>query len=160
MKSRDRIVILGIAAVLGFAQTAQGVERLLDDLVELEDRRFVYDSLAICHLNLASGPSNKFQIRSRAEAPSEGVLSRDNFVALVIQTEQILVLGMTQKAIGLGSPTQALNALKCEPLRAAIGTVDLELGITMTSEGIQIEVNATGTQKLSRWTRTWEEMYE
>jgi hypothetical protein len=129
-------------------------------MVRVEDGRFVYDDLSLCHLNLPTGPGRKFQIRSHAEAPSQGVVSRDHFIAMVVQIEQTLAFGMAERAMGLLTAAQAMNVLDCDPLKEPIGTVDLELTTTMTPEGMQVEVKGTATGEVSRSTRTWKEMFE
>jgi len=151
---------ISIAAAASPAFAADATERLQRDLVQVKDGKFVYDDLSICHLNLPSGPSNKFQIRSRASAPAAGVISRDRFVALVTATEVVLSLGMAEGASGAQTASRALGALDCDPLDAPIGAVDIELTTTMTAEGMQVEVTSTATNKVTRSTRTWQEIYE
>lgn len=161
---RERVIGLAVSALILAASVpvfaAGAKDQLMPDLVQVEDGRFVYDDLSICQFNLPSGPSRKFQLRSQATAPSEGLLSRDRFVALIATTEYSLALAMSERAIGVQTFSRALGALDCDPLEEPIGTVDVEIKTTMTQDGMQVEVINTTTKEVTRSTRTWEEIYD
>ena len=53
---------------------------------------------------------------------------------------------------------QALDALQCKQVEAAIGTVDFEVNIVMTGDGIQIEVTETASGQKQKQTTTWEQV--
>ena len=129
----------------------------LRDLVRVSDGRFLYDDLAVCELRLPYQTSPKFQIHSQAEAPSSGLVSRDNFVQIVTGHEIMFGLEMAQVRPGI-TPTDAVRALHCTPLASPIGTPDIELRLTMTADGIQTEATDTATGKKTRTLRTWEDV--
>jgi hypothetical protein len=52
-----------------------------------------------------------------------------------------------------------MQGLDYTQLKAAIGTPDLELNLTMTNEGMQFEVVNTSSGQKTRQTRTWEQVF-
>ena len=161
MKHTGRLVS-ATALLVFFAHAAcasSAEERRLRDLVRVADGKFLYDDLALCELRLPGSTPPKFQIRSHAEAPSQGVVSRDHFVSLITQHEIIFGLGIAQVHPGI-SAMDAVRALRCTPLDAPIGTPDLELELSMTAEGMQVEVTDTAAGKKTRSVHTWKELSE
>jgi hypothetical protein len=148
-----------LVAIAAGASADSPSERRLRDLVRVADGLFQYDDLAVCQLRLPGSESPKFQIRSQAQAPSKGVISRDQFVAMITQYELVIGLGLAQARPGV-TPVQAAEALHCTPIAAAFGTPDLELRLTITAEGSQLEVTDTATGKKSRSVQTWDEASE
>ncbi len=141
------------------ASASPADERRLRDLVRVADGKLLYDDLALCELRLPGATPPKFQIRSHAEAPSQGVVSRDSFVSLITQHEIIFGLGIAQVHPGI-SAMDAVRALHCTPLDAPIGTPDLELRLSLTAEGMQVEVTDTAAGKTTRSVHTWKELSE
>jgi hypothetical protein len=82
-------------------------------------------------------------------------VSRDNFVAMI--TQQEIVFGLASASRPGITPMDAVRALQCSPLTSPIGTPDIQLRITMTQEGMQVEVTDTGSGKTSRSVQTWGE---
>lgn len=135
-----------------------GRRALLRDVVQIEDGQLVYDDLAICQLNLPGKQSPKFQVHSRATAPEKGLISRDRFVAWVTSFENEVALAWAESGAVL-RPSAALRALRCEPLEKPIGQVDVEVTMTMTDEGIQLEYKDTAKGTVVRSSNTWKELF-
>jgi hypothetical protein len=55
--------------------------------------------------------------------------------------------------------SQFLQGLDYTQLKAAIGTPDLELNLTMTNEGLQFEVVNTSSGQKTRQTQTWDQVF-
>ncbi len=161
--SRTLLTTVAALALCGAAVDASAEswrEQLSSDLVRVEDGKMRYEQLSVCEFRLPDGDQmrpigRRFQTRSKAEAPAEGLISRDQFVALVTQLETRAVLALSEIAPGL-SPTQAIDTFDCDPIAEAIGKVDLQLLITLTMEGIQLEF-ITPDGASVRSTHTWAE---
>lgn len=159
-------VALGLCGLLAssypaFAETKDNMKaRLRADLVTEKDGRFTIERVRICQLvrpkELGGGATRPFQVRARVEAPADGVISRDNFVALFTEIALSLRVKFAGDLIkGLG-PVQALGALRCKPIDAPIGAVDFEADVHMTKDGVQIEMMETASGKRQRQTVTWD----
>ncbi len=116
-----------------------------------QEGQFVIERFSICQLvrpaELGGGATEPFQVKSHAEAPAGGFISRDKFVVLFAEN---LIEGLT--------PSQALSALRCRRIKEPIGDVDLEVNLHMTSDGMQVEAVDTATGKRDRQTRTWDQL--
>jgi hypothetical protein len=123
-------------------------KKLSSDIVRVADGKLIYEDVTLCAVNAAGGKKN-VQIMSRAEAPATGVLSRDQFVAKIIQYETILLLGLA---------AAGQNKLRCRTLDEPIGVPDLELTMTMTKDGLQYEVLNPATKQVNRVVSTWDEL--
>ena len=152
------MVLLALAPA-GAAEPQRGAERLLRDLVRVDAGKLVYEDVSLCTLAPPGGAASKFQVRSRAEAPAAGTISRDGFVALISRIETELSLSMADSIPGI-KPSQALAALECDQLAAPIGQVDLEIRTTVTAEGLQVEIEDTRNGKTNRYSNTWKDPYE
>ena len=99
------------------------------------------------------GATEPFQVRSHAEAPAGGFISRDKFVVLFVETASSLRMDFAENLIEGLTPSQALSALRCRRIKEPIGDVDLEVNLHMTSDGMQVEAVDTATGKRDRQTR-------
>ena len=141
------------------AEPTSGAPQRLRDLVLVRSGKFVYDDVSLCTLAPPAGSPSRFQVRSHAEAPATGTISRDKFVALVSRIETEISLGMADSLPGI-KPSQALDALECDQLAAPIGAVDLEIDTTVTAEGLQVGVKNTRSGQTSRFSSTWKDLEE
>ena len=91
------------------------------------------------------------------EAPTT-VISRDRFVALGTELAVGLRFNFASDLIKELTPGQALQALQCKQVEAAIGTVNLEVSIVMTGDGMQIEITETASGQKQKQTTTWEQV--
>jgi hypothetical protein len=129
------------AATLMNAQDWQA--KLLKDMVLIsENKMTAFDYTMVTFSN-----SNTLQIKSYAEAPSQGVISRDNFVAIFTM--------MIQQAINEIMKNDA-NA-KTTDLDEIIGNPDIFMNCYMTKSGVQFEVIASG--ETNRNTLQWKDVF-
>jgi len=129
---------------------------LLEPMVEIQDGKMIIESYTLDKISLPGYDPMQFQVRHYAEAPAEGVIGRDNFVALT--TALNLMLLQQSFAAALNVPASAfLDAYDIQDLDAPIGTPDLELTLIVAAGGIQIEIKNTTTGEVSRMTQTWAE---
>jgi hypothetical protein len=152
------IALLALASARA-AEPEQAAERLLRDLVRVDAGKLVYEDVSLCTLTPPGAAASKFQVRSRAEAPATGTISRDGFVALIARIETELSLSMADSIPGI-KPSQALAALECDQLAAPIGQVDLEIKTTVTAEGLQVEIRDTRNGETNRYSNTWKQLHE
>jgi hypothetical protein len=156
-----RVTVVACAAAAfflpGSVRAEDGRAVMLRDLVQIQDGRLVYDDLAICRLDLSGKQGRKFQVHSRATAPEKGLVSRDFFVALVTRLETEIALGWAESGAVM-RPSAALRALRCESLEKPIGKVDVEITLTMTDEGIQLEYKDTAKGTVDRSSNTWNDV--
>ena len=126
-------------------------KQLSRSLVRSEGGRLIYEDRALCEITPRQGwpgQAQKLQIRSSGEAPADGTISHDVFLAWITTWETEFLTALA----GIGS-------YSCQVLDALIGDPDLELIMRMTHEGYQVEVSETGKGERNRITRTWAEVY-
>ena len=131
---------------------------LESDLVNIEADQMLIDRFSLDRIEFPGTAAVQFQVKYHAEAPAEGVMSRDNFVYLSTGLGELLVLGVYSEAYGV-TMSQFLDAYDSTDLDAPIGTPDLEVNLFMTEEGLQIEIVNTATGERFRETQTWEQIF-
>ena len=108
----------------------------------------------------------KTQYKLYSEAPAEGVISRDNFVAMTTGMQAVILFGMAAEANARYAKTfselleRSEQAFDIEELDEPIGRVDLEISFYLTKGGMQIEYVNTRTGSTNRNTLTWEEVFD
>lgn len=140
------------------AQEPEWKTDLGEDIVEIRDGMMVVEEYALLKLNLQGQQTNNLQVKLYAEAPTDGVLSRDNFVSFTTQITYMSLVELYANAYQL-SASEYLEALEIEEIPEAIGTPDIEINVTATGAGVQIEFVNTADNQRRRVTQTWEEMY-
>ncbi len=166
MIKTEVILAMGLLAFSppAFGQTKSDIQLLMKkDRVIHQGGQFKIEGYHICRLyrpkHLGGGVSKPFQVSARAQAPVQGIVSRDNF--LVLYTEIALGLRVKYAADiikGL-TPIQALDALQCEQIDAPLGKVDLEVDVNMDNEGIKIEILKPATGKKQSQINSWEDLF-
>lgn len=131
-------------AIPFFCSSQDYQKEMLNDIVTIKDGKFTATNFNL--LTLSDG-STTYQIKSYAEAPSTGLISRDNFVAIftVIVYEMISNLSDDPES-------------KTTDLEEIIGNPDVEINCFMNKSGIQIEIK--GANGTNRVTQTWKDFYE
>lgn len=141
------------------AAPSSGVAQdLSSDLVVERDGMYVYEEYGIARVQLPGNDLVKFQVKLSSEAPADGTISRDNFVAITVTTDILVLLA----GFGQGydaTVSEFLDAYDYTELDAPIGTPDYEVNLRMTGEGMQLEFVNTATGDVSRTVWTWEEVY-
>jgi hypothetical protein len=145
-----------LAIAIALPAAAAGESARLGDLVEVRDGKFLSESYSLCEVRRPEGlgPPPRFQMRLYSEAPAKGVVSRDYFIAY---TANVLATFRMDLAARAGvMPSQVANFLVCREVSAPIGSVDLDLRVFITADGMQVEVVDTSTGRISRNTWPWE----
>ena len=137
MKKITITVALLFAALFSNAQSVE--EELKDDVIKIEDGKFIYDDLTMVTLK-----DENHQISIHVEASSNGFISRDNFVYLAssFTTETIDAL------------IDGDESATSEDLDEITGKADIVINCYMTKVGMQTETTTKdGTKKnLQKWT--------
>ncbi|MGB5540735.1 MAG: hypothetical protein WBO37_11645 [Gammaproteobacteria bacterium] len=128
-----------IASPLSAEDTLDWKGQLARDLVEIKGERMVIEGYDLCKIGSAN-----IQLRTYSEAPHDGSISRDNFVA--ITSASIFAYQM------------ALGDAECKDIKAPIGDVDIEQSIYMTSEGIKQKFRDHRTNTENSTTELWSEL--
>ena len=107
------LVLLVICGTPAVAQQGDSVEqKLKSDLVMEQDGKFVIERFSICQLvrpaELGGGVTEPFQVKSHAEAPAGGFISRDKFVILFAETAYSLRVDFAEKLIEGLTPSPGL----------------------------------------------------
>lgn len=123
-----------------FGQVSQ--KDLLEDIVKVENGKFTANDFTL--LKLSDGVTT-FQIKSYAEAPSTGVISRDNFVLFFTTLTMEIIKGLSE------DPDATSDSLE-----EIIGNPDIELNIYMNKTGFQAEVK--GPNGTNRITQKWSDL--
>ncbi len=160
------ILAMGLLALSypAFAQTKGDIQALMKkDRVIQKGGKFNIEAYRLCRLyrpkQLGGGVSKPFQVEARAEAPAQGVISRDNFLVLFTEIALGLRVKFAADFIKGLTPIQALDALHCEQIDAPVGKVDLQVDVNMDKEGIKIEIIKPGTGKKQTQLNTWKDLF-
>ena len=138
-------VLLVTVSLSSFSQEWKTM--LLKDLVKIENGKFTSTDCSL--ITMSDG--TKMQIKSHAEAPAAGVISRDQFISIFATTTMVLV----QSILTQGGLLEADYSIKT--VEELIGVPDVEINCIMGKTGIQIEVKSDdGTNRV---TQTWDEIF-
>ena len=157
------LVLAGLCNQPALAQSNQAIEaRLRSDVVTQQGGNFTIDRFSICQLfrpaALGGGATDPFQVKSHVEAPADGFISRDNFLAYSTEIIFSLRVNFAADLVQGLTPSQAMAALQCKPIEAPIGKVDLELNLYMTQDGVQVGILEAASGEGNTQTRTWNQM--
>ena len=136
------IVFLSFGQMSAQSQTYQ--KKLLKDIVVIADSKMTSNDLTL--LTMSNGST--LQIKSHAEAPSLGLISRDNFVAMFTSLSTTMIDEI--KKSDSNATTKDLDEI--------IGNPDVEINIYMAKGGIQVETKSSaGTERM---TMQWEDVFK
>ena len=134
----------------------KGHADLLQDLVKVEDETFIIDKHLRCQLSLplslgGGAPFNTFGMHVHFRAPAEGLISRDQFVALAMRIFPEVKLKMTADIPGL-TDEQTLQAMKCREMATPGKQVKYVLRVNMVQEGVKSTIidESLGTQHVTK----------
>lgn len=136
-----KILFLLLTVTVSFNAIGQVTQdELLEDIVTVVDNKFTASDYTL--LKLSDGTST-LQIKSYAEAPSSGIISRDNFVLFFTNITMTIIEGLSNESGGI---TENLDEL--------IGNPDITINIYMSKNGYQVETKTTeGTNRITqKWT--------
>ena len=161
------ILAMGLLALSdpAFAQVKGNIQDLMKkDRVIQKGGKFTIEGYRLCRLYrpkyLGGGVSKPFQVNARAEAPAQGVVSRDNFLVLFTEIALGLRVKFAADLIKGLTPIQALDALQCEQIDAPVGKVDLQVDVNMDKEGIKIKILKPATGKeVQTQLNTWKDLF-
>lgn len=145
---------LALGATLLLAPVVASAVDWRSDLIEVRDGRFVYRSTSLCRVTLPDRAPSRFLVASYAEAPAEGVISRDRFVALILSVEDEYFITLAERSPGLTASAFSEH-LRCDEVPAPEGSPDLSIRLVATKTGYLLEVVEGG--KTRRQSRSWEE---
>ncbi len=122
---------------------AQNVsEKLLKDIVKIFNGKMTATDFTL----LTSG-GKSIQIKAYGEAPAQGVISRDNFIAFFTALCTEMIAGMKT------DPND-----KTVDLDDIIGKADIEINVYMAKSGIQIEtITSAGPNRV---TMQWSDLFK
>ena len=159
------IPALVFACLLTFKTEAAETDltkKLLEEKVVIKDEKMM--SLDFGLLSFSFLPDVKIRVKLYSEAPSDGVISRDNFVAITALTQASCLFGIAmdvKKELDPESKIDNPDALfDFEELDEPIGRVDLEVNIYMSKGGLLIEFIDKTENKTDRHKMTWQEVLE
>ena len=140
MKNRITLVLF-LFTLLSFGQDYQ--KQLLEDVVEIKSGKFTANDYTL--LTLTDGTT--YQIKTSAEAPSVGVISRDNFVAFFHSLLTEVLPEITDDP-----------DVKSQDLDTIIGNPDIEINCIMAKTGMQIEIKSD--KGVKRITQLWSDFFK
>jgi hypothetical protein len=88
-------VFLGAAFLGAFCVGASAQDwgnMLSENLVTIESGKMVFEEFGLVKLQLPGYEQSRFQVKLHSEAPQDGIISRDNFVALTSSYFTIILL--------------------------------------------------------------------
>ena len=130
------------------AEGSRWKEELSREIVRSERGTFKIEEFSLCTITPRwGGEGKRIQFRSSAQGPAN-LISRDFLVRSFADYEARVVSELSRDA-----------TMRCKTIDAAIGTVDVELNLLITSEGIQWEMTENSIGRQERTTRAWAEIY-
>lgn len=150
------IILVVLAATPMSAQDWRA--QLKADAVVIRSGKMIYDEVGLYKIKVTGYEPAQVQVKVHSEAPQAGPVSRDNFVALTALMFSMTFTTALSESYKVPA-SQFLQGLDYTQLKSAIGTPDLELNLTMTSEGMQFEVVNTSSGQKTRQTQTWEQVF-
>ncbi len=156
-----RNIVLALVAVLFIGSSANAQEDWREELqkeyVEVVDGTLVYEGYDLVTISIPGFQPVRAQVKTRAEAP-DSVMSRDYFLSFTTAATMLTLLTMYSQAYQV-TVAEFIAGFDAKSLEAPIGNPDLELNLTMTAEGFQIEIVDTTSGESHRSTQTWDEVF-
>lgn len=150
------VMLLVLAATPTSAQDWRA--QLKSDAVVIRGGKMIYDEVGLYKIKVTGFEPAQVQVKVHSEAPQGGLVSRDNFVSLTTLMYTMTFVAALSESYRVPA-SQFLQGLDYTQLKAAIGTPDLELNLTMTNEGLQFEVVNTSSGQKTRQTQTWDQVF-
>jgi hypothetical protein len=132
---------------------------LLENAVEIRGDKMVVEEYTLDRIAPSGYQPVQLQVRRYAEAPAEGVISRDYFVALSAVLHTMIMQQALAEVYDLPAST-FLKTYDSKDLEAPIGSPDLEISLFVTADGLQIEVRDNNDGITNRHTSTWSEFFQ
>ena len=123
MKTTIVLIVLLLSTCFLPANSQNISDKLLKDLVKM-----VNGKMTVTDFTLLTSGGKSIQIKAYGEAPAQGVISRDNFIAFFTALCTEMIAGMKT------DPND-----KTMDLEDIIGKPDIEINVYMAKSGIQIE---------------------
>jgi len=140
MKNKITLVLFLFTSIT-FSQDIQ--KELLSDVVVIKAGKFIANDFTL--LTLTDGTT--YQIKTSAESPSTGIISRDNFV-VIFSTILLEVLPEI---------TDDPDVIS-KDLESIIGNPDIEINCIMAKTGMQIEIKSD--KGVKRITQLWKDLFK
>ena len=155
-KAVHAVALLLVVAIPASAQDWR--LQLKADLVTINRGKMASNDVGLYKIEVPGYQPAQFQVKIHSEAPAAGPISRDNFVSLT--TLMASTVFITALAEGYRVPaSEFMQHVDYTQLKSAIGTPDLELNLTMTNEGMQLEVANNSSGQKTRQTMTWDQVF-
>ncbi len=153
------IAMLGVIGLGSVQADEQILNKLRADLVKEKDGKFMLDRYRACQVvrpqARGGGMTQPFRVKAHVEAPKQGVISRDNFVALATEIAVSLRVGLVQDLIKDITPVEAIDAVRCLDIEGGAGALDFQINVTMAQTGVQTEIIDIKTGRQSKQTHPW-----
>ena len=114
-------------------------QELKADLVTIANGKMTLNDIGLYKIAVPGYQAAQYQVKIHSEAPAVGTISRDNFVSLTSMTASTVFITALAEGYRIAA-SDFMQHVDYTELKSAIGTPDLELNLTMTSEGIQFEI--------------------
>lgn len=155
------IGVLAMTLTTMLAAADDGIPERLETVVRVEGGKMIMEDFMDClldqeRLGRAGEPPLKRVVRTYAEAPESGVVSRDFFVQTATSNQTLLVL-VPMVLAGRGAGPDAVEALTCRDLDPPVERVDIELKLFMSADGLQFEYRDNVNQKQASFQQPWDE---
>ena len=143
MKKKVLFIAVLMFFYVSYTQAQSYQAKLMKDMVTIANNKMTADDYTI--ITYSNG--NSLQVKSHAEAPAQGIISRDNFVAMFTYLTTTMIDEM--KKVDADATTKDLDEI--------IGNADVEINCFMAKGGIQVETKSSeGTE---RNTMKWEDFF-
>jgi hypothetical protein len=127
------------------------------DRVQVGSGKMTLESFQLCKVKVPNAQKSSYQVRTYAEAPDDGSVSRDFLVSFESAMSTVMTMSMGAAA-AKGTTMDPLKAFDCDPITAPIGKVDLDISLYVTGEGFQMAFTDGTTGKTAQESSTWDQL--
>ena len=125
-----------------YADQAKYEDMIKQDVVKIKDNKMILEDFGLVEVLDEYGGTNNLQVKLYCEAPSQGIIGRDNFLSMATMMYFTVLFEMG----------------KYSKIDAPIGKFDFELNIYMSANGFQLEMKDNVNNTTNRMTQTWKEV--
>lgn len=159
------VLLTFVFTVSSFSQETKDVKTyLLSDLVMVKDGKFMMDEYRVCQIvrpeAMGGGTTLPIRVKRHVEAPSKGVISRDNFIRITDEVLNSISISVVEQMIEGIKASQAMQALQCGQVFQPIPNVDYEVNLIMSSTGMQLSIDEKGTGEKMEQSVPWNQLFD
>ncbi len=171
MVKKSTVYAIAFLAFLAFAFTVPSSSQevkdvksfLMSDLVQVKGGKFVMEEYRVCQIvrpaAMGGGATLPIRVKRHVEAPSKGVISRDNFIRITDELLSGVGISVVEQMMEGITASQAMQALQCGQVFQPISNVDYEVNLIMDANGMNLSIDEKGTGEKMQQSVPWDQLF-